>query len=250
METLFVGKNLIFLPVTDSTNSHAMELLKNVNLPEGTTVQAAQQSNGKGQRGATWVAEPESNLTLSVILRPGFLRVHESFFLYLIAALATYDTTSQLLADSQFDVRIKWPNDIYVNGNKSCGILIENKLNSDFVSATVIGIGMNVNQLSFEGLNATSLAILMGKSIDLRKAADVLFSHLEKYYLLLRNRQLQQLRQLYTSRMLGLGQELSFNYRSEIKRLRIEGITDSGLLRLQDGEKEIEADLGELRWIL
>jgi hypothetical protein len=50
--------------------------------------------------------------------------------------------------------------------------------------------------------------------------------------------------------MLGLGEELAFNYRTEIKYFRIGGITDAGLLRLQDGEKVIEADLGELRWLL
>lgn len=250
MDTLFVGKNLIFLPVTDSTNSYAIELLKNVNLPEGTVVQTAHQTHGKGQRGATWKAEPASNLTLSIVLKPGFLRINESFYLYIIAALACYDTTAQLLADSQFEIAIKWPNDIYVKGFKTCGILIENKLNANFLSATVIGIGLNVNQFNFEGLNATSLNALTGKTYNLERAAELLFSNIEKFYLLLRNGQQVLLRQLYTTRMLGLGEVLVFNYRSEIKKMRIKGITNHGLLQLDDAGTDVQADLGELRWLL
>jgi len=227
-----------------------MELLKNVKLAEGTVIQTAQQTAGKGQRGNTWIAEPASNLTLSVVLNPSFLSASESFFLYIISALACYDTTSQLMADSQFDIRIKWPNDIYVNGFKSCGILIENKLNANFVSNTVIGIGMNVNQLSFEGINATSPALLTGKNFDLEHAAGCLFSNLEKYYLLLRNAQQARLRNLYISRLLGLGDVLTFEYRSERKNLRILGINNQGLLLLADGESSMAADLGELRWLL
>lgn len=250
MDTLFVGKNLIFLPVTNSTNSYAMELLKNVKLPEGTVVQTAHQTAGRGQRGAGWIADPASNLTLSILLCPSFLRTSESFFLYLISALACYDTTSQLLADSQFEVRIKWPNDIYVNGLKTCGILIENKLNMDFVSNSVIGIGMNINQLVFEGLSATSIAALTGKSIDLKIAAQCLFSNIEKYYLLLRNNQGPELRRRYVSRMLGLGEVLNFEYRSQRKKFRIEGISESGLLQLSEEGIDFQADLGELRWLL
>ena len=81
METLFIGKNIIFLPEIDSTNSYATNLLKNVKLPEGTVLHTANQTHGKGQRGRSWIAQSTSNLTASVILKPLFLNLKNQFFL-------------------------------------------------------------------------------------------------------------------------------------------------------------------------
>src|SRR5688572_20998788 len=116
MDTLFIGKNPIFLPHTDSTNSYAIGLLKNVNLPEGTMVHTAFQSNGKGQRGSAWTSEPLSNLAVSFVLKPTFLALKNNFYLYKVAALACFDTLSEILGKRQFDIKIKWPNDMLVNG--------------------------------------------------------------------------------------------------------------------------------------
>jgi BirA family transcriptional regulator, biotin operon repressor / biotin---[acetyl-CoA-carboxylase] ligase len=127
METLFVGKNTIFLPEIPSTNSYATHLLKNVNLAEGTVVHTANQTQGRGQWDKRWSSEPSSNLTVSVVLKPTFLELKKQFLLYQIAALACYDTIAGLLNNSQYDIKIKWPNDILINRKKTAGILIENK---------------------------------------------------------------------------------------------------------------------------
>ena len=74
---------MIFLPEVTSTNSYAMNLLKNVNLPEGTVVQTTNQTQGKGQRGSRWMADPTSNLTVSIVLKPTFLELKNQFYLYL-----------------------------------------------------------------------------------------------------------------------------------------------------------------------
>src|SRR4051812_18760955 len=150
METLFIGKNILFLPETDSTNSYAIELLKNVNPPDGTVVHTARQLRGKGQRGAAWTTEPVSNLTISIIVKPAFLSLANQYFLYIVSALAVHDTTAEFLAPRQFDIKIKWPNDILVNRKKIAGILIENRITGNLINASVIGIGINVNQASFD----------------------------------------------------------------------------------------------------
>jgi BirA family biotin operon repressor/biotin-[acetyl-CoA-carboxylase] ligase len=250
METLFVGKNLIFLPITDSTNSYAIELLKNVKPVEGTVVQSDFQTKGRGQRGSVWNSEPSSNLAISVILHPSFLQASESFYLYMIAALSCYDTTSQLLADSQVDVSIKWPNDIYVNRLKLGGILIENKLQGDNLQSTVIGIGLNINQILFEGLQAISFKALTGKTYNRDELRDNLLSKLEQYYLLLKNGKKNKLRELYVAKLLGQGEQLEFLYKGEVCKMTVLGISDSGLIRLKKGRDEITADLGELRWLI
>ena len=250
METLFVGKNLIFLPITDSTNSYAIELLKNVKPIEGTVVQADFQTKGRGQRGSVWNSEPSSNLAISVILHPSFLQASESFYLYMIAALSCYDTTSQLLADSQVDITIKWPNDIYVNRLKLGGILIENKLQGENLQSTVIGIGLNINQVLFEGLQAISFKALTGKTYNRDELRDNLLSKLEQYYLLLKNGKKDKLRELYVSKLLGKEEQLEFLYKGEVCKMTVLGISDNGLIRLKKGENEITADLGELRWLM
>lgn len=250
METLFVGKNLIFLPVVDSTNSYAIELLKNVKPPEGTVVQTDFQTKGRGQRGSVWNSQPQSNLALSVIFHPGFLSASESFYLYIIAALSCYDTTSRFLADTQHELTIKWPNDIYLNRLKLGGILIENKFLGDKLQSSVIGIGLNINQLSFEGLQAVSLSGVTGKKLDRIEVRDMLLKTIEEYYLLLKNNGKQQIRSLYVTKLLGRNETLEFLYQGEVCKMKVLGISDAGLIQLERNNEIIEADLGELRWLL
>ena len=107
MMTGIIGRNLIFLPNVDSTNSYAMQLLKNVKPKEGTVVYAGAQSHGRGQRAKVWDSEPGRNVTMSVILFPGFLEIKKQYFLYQIAALACYDTISANLDQNQFVIKKK-----------------------------------------------------------------------------------------------------------------------------------------------
>jgi BirA family biotin operon repressor/biotin-[acetyl-CoA-carboxylase] ligase len=77
--------------------------------------------------------------------------------------------------------KIKWPNDIYVNDQKIAGILIENSIRSSYISASIIGVGFNVNQQSFEGVNATSLKLQNEQHFQLK---EVLFSWIQEMNLL------------------------------------------------------------------
>ena len=138
METLFIGKSLLFLHEVESTNTYAMNLLRNVNPIEGTLVYTDFQTNGKGQRGATWTSEIGQNITASVILKPRFLGYDKTFYLSKISALAVYDVLTEILPISQYDIKIKWPNDILVNKKKIAGILIENQFNGNYLTSCVI----------------------------------------------------------------------------------------------------------------
>ena len=126
METLFIGKNLLFLHDVESTNTYAMNLLRNVNVIEGTVIHTDNQTNGRGQRGALWTSNIAQNITSSIILKPTFLPIDNTFYLSKISALAVYDVLTDILPNSQYDTKIKWPNDILVNQQKIAGILIEN----------------------------------------------------------------------------------------------------------------------------
>jgi len=251
METLFIGKNIIFLPETGSTNSYATDMLKNVNLAEGTVVHTANQTNGKGQRGNSWVVEPATNLTASIVLKPTFLDLKNQFFLYQVAALACYDTLAELLENSQFDIKIKWPNDILVNKHKVAGILIENTILNNRISSCVAGIGININQVLFaEGIRATSLAKLTNDIYVINHVLKVLCKYLEKYYLALKSEKLDFIKESYLSHFFGLNSWLDFEVNGAVKPLLVKGITDHGLLLLEEKNGRLmEADVKDVKWV-
>ncbi len=252
METLFIGRNIIFLPEVDSTNSYATELLKNVNIAEGTVIHAANQTQGKGQRGNSWEAQIASSLTTSIVLKPSFLELKNQFFLYQITALACYDLMAELLNNSQYDIKIKWPNDILVNKKKIAGILIENIITHSTLNYSVIGIGINVNQLLFtEGLNATSLKKLSSNTFDIAVVLKLLCKHLENYYLKLKSNKLNSITQNYLQHLYGLNTWLNFEIKNELKVCLVKGINKSGLLILQDNiGNENAYDLKEIKWLV
>lgn len=254
METLFIGKNLLFLPEVESTNTYAMNLLRNVNLIEGTVVYTDHQTNGKGQRGATWTSETGLNLTLSVILKPHFLGQNKTFYLSKISALAVYDVLTEILPISQYDIKIKWPNDILVNQKKIAGILIENSFLTNLVQYSVIGIGLNINQSIFHGFEreATSLKMLLNKELERTQIMELLCRNLEKWYLKLKEQKLDLIDSKYLSVLFGMNQLLEFAdstgicFRAEPTDISKEGKL---ILKLQDSSFK-EFDIKELKFLV
>ena len=251
METLFIGKNAVFLPETESTNSYAINLLKNVNLPEGTIVHTGNQTGGKGQRGSIWKAEPASNLTVSIILKPNFLSLQHQFYLYQIAALACYDTIAELLNTSQFDIKIKWPNDILVDNCKIAGVLIENNLVLNTINWSVIGIGLNINQQNFYNLpKATSVKQIINIETRLDKVLNSVCVNFEKYYLLLKSGKYEQLKSHYLKNLFGLNTLMDFEMKGEHTKMMVKGINQFGLLVLEnESGLIIEADVKDVVWL-
>jgi BirA family biotin operon repressor/biotin-[acetyl-CoA-carboxylase] ligase len=252
MATLFVGQNKVYLPATDSTNSYAIGLLKNVNTPEGTVVYTDHQTNGRGQRGSTWMADSAMNLTISLILKPQFLTALNSFYLSKITALALYDVLAEITTLSQFDIKIKWPNDILVNKQKIAGILIENSFKDETVQWSVIGIGLNVNQAMFDGpFTATSLKLLTGSEFNRDEVMQRIFIFLEKWYLALRSGKLELIDSAYTDRLLGFNNVMDYESGLEKFRARIKGVDAQGFLELElDDKSKRKFDFKEVKLLL
>jgi len=147
----------IHLVSVDSTNRYLSDLLKAGTTSEFTMVTADFQENGRGQGDRDWNSQPGENLLKSVLLFPAFLSASGQFHLSRIASLAIVD----LLKKLDLDPSIKWPNDILVNGKKIAGILIEHGITGEKLSHTIIGTGLNLNQVQFSGfpVPATSLAL-------------------------------------------------------------------------------------------
>jgi BirA family biotin operon repressor/biotin-[acetyl-CoA-carboxylase] ligase len=240
METLFIGQNLVQLDAVASTNTYAMELLKDVKVIEGTVITTDNQTGGKGQRGNVWLAEPSMNLTFSVVLYPVFLSSANHFYLSKITALALYDTLSELLPAGQHDIKIKWPNDIIVNDQKIAGILIENNLRAGEVQQTVIGIGLNVNQRDFTipGKKVTSLRNLTGKELERKFILKLICKNLEVRYLQLKRKGTEQINSDYLGSQYLLNIPHAYTVKGNLFNARLSGVSNSGELELlmENGE--------------
>ncbi len=169
--------HLIKVNAINSTNSFAREMFRENNKIPATCIVAKKQLNGRGQRGTIWDSEEGKNLTFSVIYpRPALLPGRQ---FVLSAAVAT--TVLQVLEKFELPrLKVKWPNDIMSANLKIGGILIENVISEAKVAASVIGIGLNVNQQQFEGLpGAGSMRMVCGRDFDLEEVLQQLLIDLE-----------------------------------------------------------------------
>jgi len=131
------GWRLVALQTVGSTNDEAARLAEE-GASEGTVVWAREQSGGRGRRGRRW-ASPVGNLYSSTILRPA-CTASRAAELGFVAALAVAD-----MVPASRDARVKWPNDVLVDGGKVAGILPESSIDPDGrAEHVVLGIGVNV----------------------------------------------------------------------------------------------------------
>ncbi len=170
---------IIWLKLTDSTNDEARRRLDAL---DNLSVLAAEtQTAGRGQGDHTWTSAPGQNLTFTLVLKfPPCAPIATSEIL-LITQAVTGGIRRYLLSKG-VESRIKWPNDIYVDDRKICGILIENILDGKQVSSSMIGIGFNLNQDRFPAdlPNPVSLRQLTGRTYDLRTELVLLRDALKK----------------------------------------------------------------------
>lgn len=155
---------IVKLDAIDSTNDYLKDLVRKQSIENYTVVTAELQTNGKGQRGSTWTSDKGKNIIMSMLVRDFALSTSSMFDLNIVVSLAVQESLIPLNIPK---LAIKWPNDIMSDNKKIGGILIENCLKSDSSVDSVVGIGLNVNQLEFENLpQASSLALISGATID------------------------------------------------------------------------------------
>ena len=136
---------------------------------EGLVVRAACQTAGVGQKGNVWESDGYKNLTFSVLLKPIFLPIANRFMLTKVISLAMVDFLKQEISTET--ISIKWPNDIYWHDKKIGGNLIENELEGAYITQSILGIGLNINQEEFHSSapNPISLKQILGVEADLEE---------------------------------------------------------------------------------
>lgn len=220
------------LATTTSTNDEA----RDARYRHGDVVWAERQTAGRGQRGHVWHSPEGENLTFSLVLEPQFLPIGEQFLLSEAVALALTD----MFAHYGIATRIKWTNDIYAGDRKLVGILIEHHYAGATLDRTVAGIGINVNQRTFDPSlpNPVSMAQLTGRTYDRREVLEAFLAHLNEEYGRLEAGDAPRLQADYRARMYRLGERHPYRLADGTAvEAAIEGVRPSGelLLRHDDG---------------
>lgn len=227
---------IIHIRETNSTNNYLKELLQTQNVDEGTVVWADFQSAGKGQRGNGWESETGKNILFSIVLFPGFIKAGEQFILSQIVSLAVANCLQEYTAG----ISIKWPNDIYWNEKKICGILLENTILEDNIGHSVAGIGININQEDFrsDAPNPVSLKQITNRDYNLEEILKTVVDNINVYYQQIKIGKTDSLIKQYKESLFRKDGYHLYNDGESNFLARIEDVNSSGLLILKTKEGE------------
>jgi len=221
---------LLKLDAIDSTNEFLKGLSSNQKLENFTVVTAENQTKGKGQMGSVWDSEPNKNLIMSVLIKDSVTDINQIFSVNIVVSL----TVVQVLEDFNIpELSIKWPNDIMSYHKKIGGILIENSIKSDGSINSIVGLGLNVNQLNFESLpKASSLAVICKTTFDkeeiLLKIMENLENNIQNW-----NRKSQIFWLEYTNKLFKKGITMPFEDHTKQNFMGIiQGVSSSGKLKI------------------
>lgn len=237
LDTRWLGKNITCYDVIGSTNTEIASMAESGAI-EGTLAVADRQDTGKGRRGRAWTTPSGVAVAMSFLLRPD-IAVANAPRITLVAAMAVAaaveqiqgellesdeqqglqaarnkcagaaDINDQKISSIKPEVRIKWPNDIVINGKKICGILTEMSCQMDYINHVVVGIGINVNNDEFPDEikeTAISLKQCFEKEVNRAKLTAYVCNHFEKYYdIFLKTQDLSGLVDEYNSKLANLG---------------------------------------------
>lgn len=242
-------KDIIKLDSTRSTNSYAANLLQNGAPVEFTLIQTIEQTDGRGQINNSWESEKGKNLTCSLILRPDFLIADKHFYLSQFFSIAIVKTLEKYLQN----VKIKWPNDIYVNDKKIAGILIENSLMGSSVMTSVLGLGLNINQIEFlsDAPNPTSIFKETSEEYDVDIIRDEMLEMVEAWYQKLKNAEYETIAEEYKKILYRYQESAEFKEGDDIYTGAIVDVKPSGklIIELYSGEKR-EYNFKEVEYII
>lgn len=182
LHTDFIGRNIIYLDSTASTNTYAKKAAEEP-FQGGTVIIAEEQTAGRGRLGRHWISTKGKGIWMSIILKPDILPV-DAPKLTIAAALAV---AKAIKSCCRLEARIKWPNDIVAGGKKLCGILTEMSAEADEIKYVIIGIGINVNmEIKDFGPEvssiATSIRIESGRAVSRKALAASVLNEFEEIY--------------------------------------------------------------------
>jgi len=229
--TGYVGHGIEYHDTVDSTNETAVERARD-DADEGYVVLADEQTGGRGRRRREW-SSPSGGVWASVVLRPE-LAPRDASLVTLAASVAV----ARAVEAAGVDATIKWPNDVLVDGDKLCGILVEMQADAESVAHAVVGVGLNANaKPDVPDASPTSLAEHVGEVDRAALTADLL-AELEDAY-----EAGAEVVDDWRERTSTLGREVRVETPNETVEGVAEAVDETGALRIStsDGERVVTA---------
>jgi BirA family transcriptional regulator, biotin operon repressor / biotin---[acetyl-CoA-carboxylase] ligase len=222
-----------------STQAIAFELAER-GAPDRTVVLADHQTAGRGRLGRRWEDEPGASLLVSILLRPR-LEPRRLPMLSYVAAIAVAEALAEV---ASLAPRLKWPNDVLVDGLKIAGILLESRMAAP--ATMVIGIGVNLAQRRFEPAltgRATSVALASGRPIDRETMLAALLERLDVWRARLESEGFDAVRARWLALSDTIGRQISVEGQTGVAR----DLDDDGALILDTGDGRRRVVAGEAR---
>lgn len=239
LATKWAGQQIAYYSVLDSTNNRAKRMAEE-GAPHGTLILADEQTGGRGRRGRSWETPPKSSIAMTLIIRPK-LPPEKASMLTLVQGMAVASACRELLG---LPAKIKWPNDVVIDGKKICGILTEMSAEMDDIHYLVIGTGINANMEEFpeeiRGV-ATSLSLQAGRKVNRAEVICCCMKYFEKYYgIFMETEDLSGLKELYHKILVNLNAEVCVLEPGNEYRGISRGINEKGELLVEKEDQTVE----------
>ena len=236
------------LDSVDSTNNYAMGRIHAGLASHGMAWFTTHQTGGKGQRGKNWESEPGKNIAMSLILEAIPFRPYGQFYLSASMALACFDLFWAYAGD---ETKIKWPNDLYWRDRKAGGILIENIYHGRYWKWAVAGVGININQCSFDTVpgNPVSLKEITGRELDVPELGKELYHRMMDRAHGAGIKNPGELMEEYNEKLYKKNEKVRLKKENMIFETAINGVNAQGQLLTTD-VMERKFYFGEVTWML
>jgi BirA family biotin operon repressor/biotin-[acetyl-CoA-carboxylase] ligase len=247
------------LESTESTNNYLQDLVSQkkensenllpTDIPEFYTVRTNFQTNGKGQKENSWISEPEKNILLSTIIYPK-IKAEDQFIINIMITLGILDFCKRTLKSN--DLTIKWPNDIYYKDSKLGGVLIEHSVMGNSIIYSILGIGLNINQLIFPKSlpNPVSISQITKQDYNIDQCVRDLLTDISNRYFKIETN-LQQLKKEYLHSLYRYKELHLYSINNTKIKATINNVNKYGMLCLTTSESEkLECNFKEISYIL
>lgn len=228
--------SVIKLNAIDSTNSFLKQQTKETSVANFTLVHAVEQTAGRGQMGATWLAEAGKSLTFSLLVRKPAEKFKYDFEFQMLVSVAIQQSLNKFGLASE----IKWPNDIMADGKKLGGILIEQLNDKQGNPTFIVGVGINVKQSNFNELPSATSLLLNG--VEIEDDTFLMLDIRDQIIALLENNNpesLAEIRTKYLSVLMKYQKPAVYQANNLLFNAIITGISPEGKLLLQHENDEI-----------
>ena len=241
--------NYVHLEHVDSTNAYLQREQLEGDI-RNRVVSADEQTAGKGMGSNGWESEVGKNLTFSLALDMRFLPAERQFLLSEAVPLGIIEVLDGIMPSEKFS--IKWPNDIFYENRKLAGILINSTIKANMMDVSIIGIGLNVNQMQFQNwpTHPISMKMITGQTYDLQPLLDQIAEHI-----LIKVEQLKSdptfIEHEYLKRLFLYHTWAEYVVDGKVLRLFMTGIDEFGRLQLVDEQQELhQYEIKQIKFLI